>query len=74
MNQKAIEKNPKDSRVPLAQYIIAKSYNILKQDENAITALKGIQQTPDNEILNRVALAELDLMEWEKKYKEFLVK
>lgn len=72
MYKKAIEKNPNDSRVPLAQYIIAKSYDVLKQGENAKTALKEIQKKPDSEILKRVAKVEINLMDWEKKYLKFL--
>ncbi len=71
MYKKAIEKNPNDSRVSLAQYIIAKSYGVLNQRENAKAALKGIQEKPGNEILKRVAQAEINLLDWEKKYLEF---
>ena len=70
--QKAIEKKPDDSRVTLARYIMAKSYNVLKKEENALTALKVIQEDPENEILKRAAQAEIGLMEWEKKYQEYL--
>ena len=72
MYKKAIEKNPNDSRVSLAQFMIAKSYNVLKQGENAKTALKEIQEKPDNEFLKRVAQAEINLLDWEKKYLEDL--
>lgn len=71
MYQKAIEKNPEDERVSLAKYIIAKSYNVLNQGENALTALKGIQKKPENEILNRVASVEIELIAWKKKYEEY---
>ena len=72
MYKKAIEKNPNDSRVSLAQFMIAKSYNVLKQGENAKAALKEIQEKPDNEFLKRVAQAEINLLDWEKKYLEDL--
>mgnify|MGYP001287347846 CR=1 FL=1 len=72
MYKKAIEKNPDDSRVSLAQYIIAKSYNVLKKGENAKASLKEIEEKPQNEILKRVAQAEINLLDWEKKYSEFL--
>lgn len=71
MYQKAIEKNPDDERVSLARYIIAKSYNILDQGENAIIALQGIEKKPENEIINRVANTEIELIAWKKKFKEY---
>lgn len=70
--KKAIEKSPDDLRVPTSQFIMAKSYKALRQGENAMTTLKAIQAKPDGEILNRVASLEIDLIDWEKKYKEYL--
>lgn len=72
MYQRALKKNPNAEQVSLSQYIIAKSYNFLKQSEKAKAALEKIQDKPGLEIFDKIARAEITLIDWETKNEKFL--
>lgn len=70
--QKAIKMNPNYKGVSLAQFLMAKSYNVLDQSNKALVELKNILEKTVIEIFDKVARTEINLIGLENKYKEIL--
>ena len=67
--QKAIKKNPGDQTVSYARYIMAKSYNIINQGDNALKKLKYVEKESEMGVFNRAVRLEASLVNFSKIYK-----
>ena len=67
--QKAIEKNPEDQAVSYSRYIMAKSYNIINQGDNALNKTKYMEKETKMGVFKRAIHLEASLVNFTKKYK-----